>query len=44
MKHSAVCVCGYETPLVADEKDIDWELLDAHQDFCDVCLIHRGGK
>ena len=23
MKHSGVCICGYETPLVADEKDID---------------------
>jgi len=38
MKHSAVCVCGYETPLVEDENNIDWELLDIHQDFCDVCL------
>lgn len=34
MKHSGVCICGYETPLVENEKDIDWELLDIHQEFC----------
>jgi len=35
MRHSGYCICGYETPLVDDEKDIDWDLLDAHQEFCD---------
>ena len=35
MKHSAVCVCGYETPQVEDENNIDWELLEIHQEFCD---------
>ena len=35
MKHSADCErCGYETPLVEDEEDIDWELLEIHQEFC----------
>tara|TARA_Y100001972_G_C7408706_1_gene211979 strand:+ start:328 stop:450 length:123 start_codon:yes stop_codon:yes gene_type:complete len=34
MRHSASCICGYETPLVDDEKDIDWDLLHAHQEFC----------
>ena len=34
MKHSGGCICGYETPLVENEKDIDWELLDIHQEFC----------
>ena len=34
MKYSAYCVCGYETPLVKNEKDIDYVLLDIHQEFC----------
>ncbi len=34
MKYSASCDCGYETPLVENEKDIDWELLEIHQEFC----------
>tara|TARA_R100000656_G_scaffold53099_1_gene42068 strand:+ start:293 stop:457 length:165 start_codon:yes stop_codon:yes gene_type:complete len=34
MKHSVACPCGYETPLVEDEDDIDHELLDIHQEFC----------
>ena len=34
MKHSGVCICGYETPLVEDREDIDWDLLDIHQEFC----------
>jgi len=36
MRHSASCICGYETPLVDDEKDIDWDLLHAHQEFCRI--------
>ena len=36
MKYSGLCHCGYETPLVECEEDIDWEILDAHQDFCEV--------
>mgnify|MGYP001324003142 FL=1 len=36
MKHSGFCECGYETPLVEDEGDIDWDLLNAHQEFCEV--------
>jgi hypothetical protein len=35
MKHSAYCEwCGYETALVEDEEDVDWDLLDIHQEFC----------
>jgi len=34
MKHSASCICGYETPLVDNEEDIDYDLLHAHQEFC----------
>jgi hypothetical protein len=34
MKHSIACPCGYETPLVEDEDDVDYELLDIHQEFC----------
>ena len=38
MKHSGFCECGYETPLVEDREDIDWDLLDAHQEFCEVAI------
>tara|TARA_B100000287_G_scaffold396209_1_gene411679 strand:- start:544 stop:681 length:138 start_codon:yes stop_codon:yes gene_type:complete len=41
MKHSAYCPCGYETPLVEDEEDIDWDLLHAHQEFCKVAQQHK---
>ena len=34
MKVAGYCPCGYETPLVEDEKDIDWDLLDWHQEWC----------
>ena len=36
MKYSAVCACGYETPLVNNKEDIDLDLLYAHQEFCNV--------
>lgn len=36
MKFSAECVCGYETPLVESEEDIDWDLFHSHQEFCKV--------
>jgi len=36
MRHSGVCVCGYETPPVENEEDIDWDLIHAHQEFCTV--------
>jgi hypothetical protein len=36
MKYSGYCMCGYETPLVANEKDIDWALLDWHQVWCEI--------
>ena len=35
MRHSGYCKCGYETPLVEDEEDIDWDLLEIHREFCD---------
>jgi len=34
MKFSIACICGYETPLVENKKHIDYDLLDAHQEFC----------
>jgi hypothetical protein len=42
MRHSAYCVgCGYETPLVEDEEDIDWDLLDIHQEWCEALIEHK---
>lgn len=38
MRFSVACICGYETPLVDDEQDIDYDLLHAHQEFCEVCI------
>ena len=40
MKYSAVCICGYETPLVESEKDIDWDLFHEHQEWCEVVKEH----
>jgi hypothetical protein len=42
MKHSLVCLCGYETPLVENEEDIDLDLLHAHQEFCKVAQRFKG--
>ena len=36
MKYSASCICGYETPLVENKEDIDYDLLHAHQEFCEA--------
>lgn len=36
MRFSAECICGYETPLVECQEDIDWDLFHAHQEFCTV--------
>tara|TARA_R100000329_G_scaffold130055_1_gene109118 strand:- start:595 stop:894 length:300 start_codon:yes stop_codon:yes gene_type:complete len=36
MRYSASCICGYETPLVDDKDDIDYDLLHAHQEFCEA--------
>ena len=41
MKHDVECVCGYVTPAVEDEEDIDMDLLYAHQEFCQL-YGHRG--
>jgi len=38
MRFSIACICGYETPLVDEEEDIDYDLLDEHQEFCKVYL------
>ena len=38
MKYSVACICGYETPLVENEEDIDYDLLAAHQEFCEALL------
>ena len=35
MRYSISCSCGYETPLVENEEDIDWELLEIHQEYND---------
>jgi len=39
MRFSAICLCGYETPLVDNEEDIDYDLLHAHQEFCKATLL-----
>ena len=44
MKHSGFCECGYETPLVEDSADIDWDLLHSHQEFCQVFNSIKGGE
>tara|TARA_B100000519_G_C13980689_1_gene314455 strand:+ start:438 stop:581 length:144 start_codon:yes stop_codon:yes gene_type:complete len=44
MKFSIACICGYETPLVENKKDIDYDLLNAHQEFCEVYLALRRDK
>jgi len=44
MRYSASCACGYETSLVNDEKDIDWDLLYAHQEFCPVTNVHSAQR
>mgnify|MGYP003142099175 CR=1 FL=1 len=44
MKHSGVCICGYETPLVEDREDIDWDLLDIHQEFCEAVEKYKKAK
>ena len=38
MKHSGYCPCGYDTPLVEKPEDVDWDLLYAHQEFCEVAI------
>jgi len=38
MKYSVACICGYETPLVDNEEDIDVELLEIHQEFCEAYI------
>ena len=38
MRFSVACLCGYETPLVDNEEDLDYDLLHAHQEFCKVYL------
>jgi hypothetical protein len=43
MKYSVSCICGYETPLVDNEDDIDYDLLDSHQQFCEVYLANIRG-
>ena len=38
MRYSLECICGYETPLVENEEDIDFELLEIHQEFCQAVI------
>jgi len=38
MKYSVSCICGFETPLVEDKADIDYDLLYSHQEFCKIYL------
>ena len=35
MKHSLICYCGFETPLVERLETVDIDMLDAHQMFCE---------
>lgn len=36
MKFQGFCICGFTTPLVEKEEDIDWDYLEAHQEWCEV--------
>jgi len=38
MKYSLACICGYETPHVENKKDVDTDLIDIHQEFCEVYI------
>lgn len=38
MKYSLACICGYETPQVENEKDIDVDLMEIHQEFCQAYI------
>ena len=38
MRYSGVCPCGFETPLVDNEEDIDWGYLEAHQEWCKIAI------
>ena len=38
MRFSLVCICGFETPLVDDEEDIDLDLMDIHQEDCEQAI------
>jgi hypothetical protein len=44
MKYSVICVCGYETPLVENKEDIDWDLLHSHQEFCEPAIKINGDE
>ena len=41
MKYSVSCICGFETPLVEDKADIDYDLLHSHQEFCKIYLANK---
>jgi len=38
MKYSAKCDCGYETPLVENREEVDYELMEIHLEFCKASL------
>ena len=44
MKHSLSCLCGYETPLVENEDDVDTELIAIHQQGCRFKPNFANGK
>jgi len=36
MRFEGYCICGYSTPLVGSPNAIDWDMLYAHQEFCEA--------
>jgi len=44
MKYTAFCECGFETPPVEYDEEIDWGLLQAHQEFCKIYAIGKKGE
>jgi len=38
MKYSVSCLCGYETPLVDNIEEVDYDLLDMHTEECKIWI------
>ena len=36
MRHEVYCICGYSMPLVGTPREIDWDMLFAHQESCEA--------
>jgi hypothetical protein len=36
MRFEGICICGYSTPIVGTPQEIDWDMIYAHQEFCEA--------